>query len=53
MRSSKCNGKKTMKSRQIEMANELEKGGSTMAFHTAKQRAKEKKRYNRHAIHPR
>ena len=32
-----------MESRQIEMANELEKGGSTMAFHIAKQRAKEKR----------
>ena len=31
-----------MESRRIEMANELEKGGSTMAFRTAKQRAKEK-----------
>ena len=30
-----------MESRRIEMANELEKGGSTMAFHIAKQRAKE------------
>ena len=32
-----------MESRQIEMANELEKGGSRMAFHIAKQRAKEKR----------
>ena len=31
-----------MESRWIEMANELEKGGNTMAFHSAKQRAKEK-----------
>ena len=30
-----------MESRRIEMANELEKGGSTMAFCIAKQRAKE------------
>ena len=30
-----------MESRQIEMANELEKGGSTMAFRIAKRRAKE------------
>ena len=32
-----------MESRWIEMANELEKGGSTMAFRIAKQRAKEKR----------
>ena len=32
-----------MENRQIEMANELEKGGSTMAFRIAKQRAKEKR----------
>ena len=32
-----------MESRWIEMANELEKGGSTMAFCIAKQRAKEKR----------
>ena len=32
-----------LESRQIEMANELEKGGSTMAFRIAKQRAKEKR----------
>ena len=32
-----------MESRRIEMANELEKGGSTMAFRIAKQRAKEKR----------
>ena len=32
-----------MESRQIEMANELEKGDSTMAFRIAKQRAKEKR----------
>ena len=31
-----------MESRWIEMANELEKGGSTMAFRITKQRAKEK-----------
>ena len=31
-----------MESRQTEMANDLEKRGSTMAFHIAKQRAKEK-----------
>ena len=31
-----------MESSWIEMTNELEKGGSTMAFHIAKQRAKEK-----------
>ena len=30
-----------MESRWIEMANELEKGGSTMVFRTAKHRAKE------------
>ena len=30
-----------MESRRVEMANELEKGGSTMAFHIARQRAKE------------
>ena len=30
-----------MESRWIEMASELEKGGSTMAFHVAKQRARE------------
>ena len=30
-----------MESRQIEMVSELEKGGSTMAFHIAKQRARE------------
>ena len=30
-----------MESRQIEMANELEKGGSTMAFRIVKQRARE------------
>ena len=30
-----------MESRRIEMANELEKGGSTIAFHIAKQRARE------------
>ena len=30
-----------MESRWIEMANELEKGGSTMAFHIVKQRATE------------
>ena len=30
-----------MESRQIEKASELEKGGSTMAFHIAKQRARE------------
>ena len=30
-----------MENRQIEMANELEKGGNTMAFHIAKQRARE------------
>ena len=29
-----------MKSTWIEMASELEKGGSTMAFHIAKQRAR-------------
>ena len=29
-----------MESRQIEMASELEKGGSTMAFRIAKQRAR-------------
>ena len=28
---------------EIEMANELEKGGSTMAYRIAKQRAKEKR----------
>ena len=32
-----------MESRWIEMANELDKGGSTMAFCIAKQRAKEKR----------
>ena len=32
-----------MESRWIEMANELEKRGSTMAFRIAKQRAKEKR----------
>ena len=31
-----------MESRRIEMANELEKGGSTMVFRIAKQRAKKK-----------
>ena len=31
-----------MESRRMEMANELEKGGSTMAFCIAKQRAKKK-----------
>ena len=31
-----------MESRRIEIANELEKEGNTMAFHIAKQRAKEK-----------
>ena len=41
-----------MKSRQIEMVNELEKGGSTMAFRIAKQ-SKGKKRYNRRVVHPR
>ena len=30
-----------MESRQIEMVNELEKGGSTMTFPIAKQRARE------------
>ena len=30
-----------MESRRIEMASELEKGGSTMAFRIAKQRARE------------
>ena len=29
-----------MENRRIEMANELEKGGSTMALHIAKQRAR-------------
>ena len=32
-----------MESRQIEMVNELEKGGSTMAFLIAKERANEKR----------
>ena len=32
-----------MESRRIEMAHELEKGGSTIAFRIAKQRAKEKR----------
>ena len=32
-----------MESRQIEMVNELEKGGSTMAFCIAKERAREKR----------
>ena len=32
-----------MESRLIEMANELEKGGSTMAFRIAKQTAEEKR----------
>ena len=40
-----------IKSRQIEMANELEKGGSTLAFHIAK--SKGKKRYYRRAMHQR
>ena len=31
-----------MESRWVELAKELEKGGSTMAFRIAKQRAKEK-----------
>ena len=35
-----------MESMWIEMASELEKGGSTMAFHVVKQRA-------RHAMHSR
>ena len=30
-----------MEGRQIEIASQLEKGGSTMAFHIAKQRARE------------
>ena len=30
-----------MESRRIEMASELEKGSNTMAFHIAKQRARE------------
>ena len=30
-----------MQSRRTEKANELEKGGSTMAFHIAKHRARE------------
>ena len=30
-----------MESRQIEMPSELEKGGSTMVFHIAKQSARE------------
>ena len=41
-----------MESRQIEIANELKKGGSTMAFRIARMRAKEK-RDNRCARHPR
>ena len=32
-----------MESRRIEMANELEKGGSSMIFRIAKQRAKKKR----------